>query len=517
MKTDFKKQSSQIKFVQISKLFSSGHIAQALAECQLLRREEKKSCFLLNSIGSLELQLGDASAAIKSFRTAIKINPNHAEVWFNLGNAFVKFSDFSPAETAYLQAEKLNPELHQINNNLGNLYADKDLFDKAIIQFGLAAKKTDNLNEEYLCNLAWAQSTLGQFDESKKNLRKTLEICPTHGDANLLLSNMQKYDSSTDQHITLMQEVISSEETDNEEKAKIHFALGKALGDVGDTDNSFENYKIGNLIKDADLSPEYNQWIEHGRQLLKLYALMSARPTSRVKEINESPTPIFICGLPRSGTTLIEQIIASHDDVDGCGELQALSEAVFEHIKFSGSDLPIEKSRDVALQYLATDRVANVKKRYFTDKMPINYRYLFLALSSMPNAKVIWCRRDRIPLYWSIYKSFFVARGNPFAYSFKKIEAEFESQKSFMKLTKKHFANQIIEIRYQDLIKQPKEIISWALSDLGLTNDEKCYNFHETDRPIRTRSFHQVRQKIYTGSDLAWRKYEKRLTEIGIL
>ena len=517
MKTDFKKQSSQIKFVQISKLFSSGHIAQALAECQLLRREEKKSCFLLNSIGSLELQLGDASAAIKSFRTAIKINPNLAEVWFNLGNAFVKFSDFSPAETAYLQAEKLNPELHQINNNLGNLYADKDLFDKAIIQFGLAAKKTDNLNEEYLCNLAWAQSTLGQFDESKKNLRKTLEICPTHGDANLLLSNMQKYDSSTDQHITLMQEAISSEETDNEEKAKIHFALGKALGDVGDTDNSFENYKSGNLIKDADLSPEYNQWIEHGRQLLKLYALMSARPTSRVKEINESPTPIFICGLPRSGTTLIEQIIASHDDVDGCGELQALSEAVFEHIKFSGSDLPIEKSRDVALQYLATDRVANVKKRYFTDKMPINYRYLFLALSSMPNAKVIWCKRDRIPLYWSIYKSFFVTRGNPFAYSFEKIKAEFESQKSFMKLTKKHFANQIIEIKYQDLIKQPKEIISWALSDLGLTNDEKCYNFHETDRPIRTRSFHQVRQKIYTGSDLAWRKYEKKLSEIGIL
>ena len=141
MKTDFKKQSSQIKFDQISKLFSSGHLAQALAECQLLRREEKKSCFLLNSIGSLELQLGDASAAIKSFQTAIKINPKLAEVWFNLGNAFVKFSDFSSAETAYLQAEKLNAELHQINNNLGNLYADRNLFDRAIIQFKLAAKK----------------------------------------------------------------------------------------------------------------------------------------------------------------------------------------------------------------------------------------------------------------------------------------------------------------------------------------------------------------------------------------
>mgnify|MGYP001226619236 FL=1 len=244
---------------------------------------------------------------------------------------------------------------------------------------------------------------------------------------------------------------------------------------------------------------------------------MSACPASSVKEINESPSPIFICGLPRSGTTLIEQIIASHDDVDGCGELRAISEAVFEHMKFAGYDLSIEKSRGVALQYLATVRVANVKKRYFTDKMPINYRYLFLALSSLPNAKVIWCRRDRIPLYWSIYKSFFVTRGNPFAYKKKKIEAEFESQKSFMKLTKKHFANQILEIRYQDLIEQPNDIIGWTLSNLGLTNDEKCYNFHKMDRPVRTRSFHQVRQKIYTGSDLAWRKYEKRLTEIGVL
>ena len=187
----------------------------------------------MNSIGSLELQLGDASAAIKSFQTAIKINPKLAEVWFNLGNAFVKFSDFSSAETAYLQAEKLNAELHQINNNLGNLYADRNLFDRAIIQFKLAAKKTNNLNEEYLCNLAWAQSTLGKFDESKKNLRETLEICPTHGDANLLLSTMQKYVSSTDQHITLTQEAILSGEIENEEKAKIHFALGKALGDVG--------------------------------------------------------------------------------------------------------------------------------------------------------------------------------------------------------------------------------------------------------------------------------------------
>ena len=328
---------------------------------------------------------------------------------------------------------------------------------------------------------------------------------------------MQKYVSSSDQHITLMQKAILSEEIENEEKAKIHFALGKALGEVGDTDNAFENYKSGNLIKDADLSSEHNQWIEHGRQLLNLYALISACPTSRASEINDSPSPIFICGLPRSGTTLIEQIIASHDDVDGCGELQALSEAVFEHIKFAGSDLSIEKSRGVALQYLATDRVTNVKKRYFTDKMPINYRYLFLALSSMPNAKVIWCRRDRIPLFWSIYKSFFATRGNPFAYNYEKIEAEFESQKSFMKLTKKYFANQILEIKYQDLIEQSNDVIAWMLSNLELKNDEKCHRFYKTDRPVRTRSFHQVRQKIYTGSDLAWRKYKKNLTELGVL
>ena len=185
MKTDFKKQASQLKFVQIAKLVGLGHLEQALADCQLLLKEEKKSCFLLNSIGSIELQLGDVTAAIKSFQTAIKINPKSGEAWFNLGNAFVKFSDLSSAERAYLQAEKLTPELHQINNNLGNLFAEKDQFDLAAKQFGRAAAKTNNLNEEYLCNLAWAQSTLGQFDESKKNLQKTLEICPTHGDANL--------------------------------------------------------------------------------------------------------------------------------------------------------------------------------------------------------------------------------------------------------------------------------------------------------------------------------------------
>ena len=86
-----------------------------------------------------------------------------------------------------------------------------------------------------------------------------------------------------------------------------------------------------------------------------------------------------------------------------------------------------------------------------------------------------------------------------------------------MKLTQKHFPDQILEIKYQDLVEQPNDVIGWTLSNLGLTNDEKCYNFHETDRPVKTRSFHQVRQKIYTGSDLAWRKYEKELIKLGVL
>ncbi len=517
MKTDFKTQASQLKFVKISELVRSGHLEQALAECHALRKEEKKSFFLLNSIGSIELRLGDPTAAIKSFQTAIKINPKSGEAWFNLGNAFVKLPDLSSAERAFLQAEKLNPELHQINNNLGNLFADKDQFDLAAKQFESAAAKTNNRNEEYLCNLAWAQSTLGQFDESKKNLQTTLEICPTHGDANLLLSNMQKYVAPTDQHITLMREAISSDKLDNEEKVKIHFALGKALGDVGDTDNAFDNYKNGNLIKDADLSAEHDQWVVHGRQLLKLYSKLSACPASRASKSNYRSSPIFICGLPRSGTTLIEQIIASHDDVSGCGELQALSESVFQNIKFAESDFSVQQLQNVARHYLASDRVADVKKRYFTDKMPINYRYLFLALSGLPGAKVIWCRRDRTPLYWSIYKSFFATRGNPFAYNFEKIKLEFESQQSFMKLTKQHFGDQVIEIRYQDLVEHSNDTIGRMLSNLGLTNDAKCYNFHKVNRPVRTRSFHQVRQKIYTGSDQAWRKYEKNLMELGVL
>ena len=108
----------------------------------------------------------------------------------------------------------------------------------------------------------------------------------------------------------------------------------------------------------------------------------------------------------RSGTTLIEQIISSHDDVEGCGELQALSKAVFDNTKNFDTAVLAMELQNVALQYLASERASKVKKRYFTDKMPINYRYLFLALSCLPSAKVIWCRRDRMPLKWSIYKAF---------------------------------------------------------------------------------------------------------------
>ncbi len=516
MKVDFKRHDSQFKFSQISKLVQSGSLEQALTECRLLRRDEKKSCFLLNSIGSIELSLENPTAAVKSFQTAIKINPNFAEAWFNLGNAFVKLSELNSAEKAYLQAEKLNPNLHQINNNLGNLLADQGKFAQAIKHFGCASKKTNHLNEEYLCNLAWAQSALGQFDESKKNLRNTLEICPTHGDAHLLLSNMQSYVSLTDQHITLMQNAISSNKLGDKEKVKIHFALGKALGDAGDTDNAFQNYEDGNRIKDKELAAEYNQWAEYGWQLNNLYKELASNPANRFQVVNNKSSPIFICGLPRSGTTLIEQIISGHDDVDGCGELQALSKAVFDNTKNFDTAVLAMELQNVALQYLASERASKVKKRYFTDKMPINYRYLFLALSCLPSAKVIWCRRDRMPLKWSIYKSLFATQGNPFAYNFDKIDVEIESQELFMSLTKKHFSDQIIEIRYQDLVECSKDVIDWMLSRLGLPYNDKCLNFHKNERPVNTRSFHQVRQKIFSGSDSAWLKFEKKLSELGV-
>ena len=517
MKVDFKRQASQIKFSRIAKLVQSGSLEQALTECRLLRREEKKSCFLLNSIGSIELSLDNPTAAVKSFQTAIKINPNFSEAWFNLGNAFVKLSELNSAEKAYLQAERLNPDLHQINNNLGNLLADQGKFDQAIKHFGRASKKTSHLNEEYLCNLAWAQSVLGQFGESKKNLLNTLEICPTHGDANLLLSNMQKYVSFTDPHITLMQKAISSDKLCDKEKVKIHFALGKAFGDAGDTDNAFQNYEDGNRIKDKELEAEYKQWAEYGEQLNGLYKQLATNPASRSQESNSKPSPIFICGLPRSGTTLIEQIISSHDDVEGCGELQALSKAVIENTKnFDTAFLAMELQK-IALQYLASERVAKVKKRYFTDKMPVNYRYLFLALSCLPSAKVLWCRRDRMPLKWSIYKSLFATQGNPFAYNFNKIDVEIESQELLMNLTKKHFPDQVIEIRYQDLVECSKDVINWMLDRLALPYNDKCLDFHKNERPVNTRSFHQVRQKIFSGSDSAWLKFEKKLSELGVI
>ena len=197
--------------------------------------------------------------------------------------------------------------------------------------------------------------------------------------------------------------------------------------------------------------------------------------------------------------------------------MQALSKAVIENTKnFDTAFLAMELQK-IALQYLASERVAKVKKRYFTDKMPVNYRYLFLALSCLPSAKVLWCRRDRMPLKWSIYKSLFATQGNPFAYNFNKIDVEIESQELLMNLTKKHFPDQVIEIRYQDLVECPKDVINWMLDRLALPYNDKCLDFHKNERPVNTRSFHQVRQKIFSGSDSAWLKFEKKLSELGVI
>ena len=222
--------------------------------------------------------------------------------------------------------------------------------------------------------------------------------------------------------------------------------------------------------------------------------------------------PIFILGMPRSGTSLVHQIIDSHNEVNGVGELNTLNKIIFPFLKddekvkngISKNDL-----LSIRQQYLDALSRLNVEKNIIVDKMPLNFRYIGFILSSFPEAKIIHMNRNPLATCWSIYKYDF--RGNAYSYNQEDIVNYYELYKDLMAFWNKLFPNKIYDVCYEDLTTNQELETRKLLKYCELDWDENCLNFHTNKTVVKTTSSMQVRQKMFQGSSEAWKKYEAYL------
>jgi tetratricopeptide (TPR) repeat protein len=364
-------------------------------------------------------------------------------------------------------------------------------------------------------SVAHALKTIGQQQEAIESYHQAARIRPSYGDAYWSLANLKTYRFSDDE-IVVMRAEEARPRTPMVDRYHLCFALGKALEDRAEYLDSFHYYERGNALKRSEV--RYRP--EHVEQSARLQAQLFTPQFMAERRGSGSPRgdPIFIVGLPRSGSTLIEQILASHSLVEGTTELadiprlaQRLAgrEQTDGPSRYPGvlAELTAQQLRDMGEKYLADTQVYRSGKPNFIDKMPNNFRHLGLIHLILPNARIIDARREPMACCFSNFKQLF-ASGQEFTYSLEDIGRYYRSYLQLMAHWEAVLPGKILRIQHEQVVEDLEGSVRRILEFCGLPFEPQCLAFHKTERSVRTASSEQVRRPIFKEGLDQWRHFE---------
>ncbi len=495
----------------------------------------------LSAQGIKYLSQGDYARAIDTYQQLLRIDPRHAQGLNNLGAAFCKVGRYDEAQNCFHQALSVDPNFGEANNNLGNMLRWRGALEEAEILIRRALKlNPSNLGARL--NLGLTLCFLGRLREAKGQFAKVLKAAPRHaealhgmghlsaiegrfGDAEALfrralkanpgmpsalagVATLRKMTTADTAWLAQAEESASRGHAPLDE-ADVRFAMGKYFDDVGDFARAFQNYKRANdLQKTVALPYDREARSNLVDDMIRTYSLDAVSTVQTGS--STSIKPIFVLGMPRSGTSLAEQIIVSHRSVKGAGELPFWGDAMEAH----STDITQGSLTDAGRMKLAEDYLRVLEAHSpgaarVVDKAPANSDYLGLIHSVFPNARVIYMRRDPIDTCLSIYFQKLSA-GISFSMDLSDLAHYYQVHKRLMAHWRAVLpAGTILEVPYAELVTDQETWTRRMLEFLGLDWDERCLEFNKTDRPVVTASYWQVRQKIYNTSVARWRNYEK--------
>jgi tetratricopeptide (TPR) repeat protein len=360
--------------------------------------------------------------------------------------------------------------------------------------------------------------TVGRLDESIEAYRTCIRLSPEVGEAYWSLANLKTFQFSDDD-IEDMRSQVTAKGGDADDQAHLAFALGKALEDRGEYDESFKFYRRGNAIR--RIEHRYNPKVNVLEAVRQVRALDKAFFEARQGWGCQAPDPIFIVGLPRAGSTLLEQILASHSQVEGTSELQdiiAISRQLANKCRENPSGkypenlagLEAERFRELGESYLRTTRIQRSDTPYFIDKMPNNFRHIGLIHLILPNSRIIDARRHPMGCCFSGYKQLF-ANGQTFTYDLGDIGKYYRDYVRLMDHWHAVLPGRIHHVQYEEMVTDTEAQVRALLEYCGLEFEEQCLRFYETDRAVRTPSSEQVRKPIYQDAMEQWRHFEAYL------
>jgi len=360
-----------------------------------------------------------------------------------------------------------------------------------------------------------ALKTIGRTDEAIDAYRTAYRSKPDFGDAYWSLANLKTYNFN-DAELEQMQSQEARRGTPLADRYHMCFALGKALEDRGEYGDAFKYYERGNRLKKAELryDPDETEREFQRQTTICTDELLRAQEGQGFN----APDPIFIVGLPRAGSTLLEQILASHSQIDGTMELPHI--LAFAH-RLSGrrrvgeepryparlQHMTAEEFKALGEKYITETQLLRGNAPYFIDKMPNNFRHIGLIHLILPNARIIDARRDPMACCFSGFKQLF-AEGQEFTYGLEEIGRYYKGYCELMDHWDAVLPGKVLRVRYEAVVSDLESQVERVLEFLGLPFEQACLDFHKTDRSVRTASSEQVRQPLYTSGIEQWRHFE---------
>jgi tetratricopeptide (TPR) repeat protein len=371
------------------------------------------------------------------------------------------------------------------------------------------------LDADLHLSIAHALKTLGRSEEAIESYRRAAACRPDFGDAYWSLANLKTY-RFTDEELARLHAAKADPAIGAVDRCHLYFALGKALEDQGDYAESFRCYELGNAQKRAE--SKYRAEIIENNTRQQIEVCTAGFFAARRGCGSQEPDPIFIVGLPRSGSTLLEQILASHSRVEGTQELANVQQIV-ANLRGRDPDLnnpryprvleeiPPAEFGQLGAQYLAATRIYRTDKPYFIDKMPNNFRHLGLIHLMLPRAKIIDARREPVACCFSNLKQLF-ANGQEFTYSVEDIARYYRTYLELMRHWDRVLPGRILRIHHEDVVEDLEGNVRRILDFCGLEFEPRCVEFHQTVRSVRTASSEQVRRPIFREGLDHWRHFE---------
>jgi tetratricopeptide (TPR) repeat protein len=491
----------------------AGRLKLAEESYKKVLKKEKNNIDALRLLGLLAFKTKDYEIAERLFLKVLKLDPSFSLAWDNLAKLYRIQNKLLKSIPAFENLIKLDPSNFEALVSLGTIYIKLSKYHEGIKLYEESLKIKPENPRVYL-SLGHALKTIGERKKSEAAYQNTIKYFPSSGEAYWSLANLKTYEFS-DKEIANMELSLKRNMHQNE-LIQMHFALGKAYESNRQFDKSFKHYMDGNWqqrkqviynAEDYKISiDEIINFFENNNNILDLKAEAG------------SDEPIFILGLPRSGSTLIEQILASHSLIEGTQELPNIM-AISRDIKlidqkngYPDNLLKLNQSSfdELGKKYIDETKWARSSKPFFIDKMPNNFFHIGLIKLILPKAKIIDARRNPMDACFSCFKQYF-AKGQHFTYDLDDIARYYKDYVRLMDYWNKLFPDEIFTIQYEQIIENPNDRISDLLEFCNVKFEDNCLNFHKSKRAVKTASSEQVRQPMYNTGINYWRNYIKNL------